>query len=340
MILASLLSSSKYIIVNKDLIKILGLHESVILGELCSEYTYWENTNQLMDGEFFYSTRENIENNTGINAHFQRIAMKNLEQKGIITLKRMGIPCKIYYKINEESVIEYLKMAKLPVVHEVNNKEKMSCNTSDSSDEQQDCNEVNGNNNNINNKKNNNKEHTHESPTEEERKEYAKQVTMTEKEYQDLVNSYGEQTANQLIEQLSLYKQAEVNGNNNNINNKKNNNKEHTHESPTEEERKEYAKQVTMTEKEYQDLVNSYGEQTANQLIEQLSLYKQAKGTTYDNDYAAIIRWVTVRLHEMEKEKTNYDKFKKNQNTNNLKANFSQREYPPGFFDSLYANQQ
>ena len=35
MILASLLSSSKYIIVNKDLIKILGLNESVILGELC-----------------------------------------------------------------------------------------------------------------------------------------------------------------------------------------------------------------------------------------------------------------------------------------------------------------
>ena len=40
MILASLLSSSKYIIVNKDLIKILGLNESVILGELCSEYHY------------------------------------------------------------------------------------------------------------------------------------------------------------------------------------------------------------------------------------------------------------------------------------------------------------
>lgn len=91
MILASLLSSSKYIIVNKDLIKILGLNESVILGELCSEYTYWENTNQLMDDGYFYSTRENIENNTGINAHYQRIAMKNLEQKGIISLKKMGI---------------------------------------------------------------------------------------------------------------------------------------------------------------------------------------------------------------------------------------------------------
>lgn len=41
MILSSLLSSSKYIIINKDLIKILCLNEAVILGELCSEYTYW-----------------------------------------------------------------------------------------------------------------------------------------------------------------------------------------------------------------------------------------------------------------------------------------------------------
>ena len=272
MILASLLSSSKYIIVNKDLIKMLGLNESVILGELCSEYTYWENTNQLMDDEYFYSTRENIENNTGINAHFQRIAIKNLEQKGIITLKKMGIPCKIYYKINEKSVVECLKMAKLPVVHEVNDKENMSCNTCNSPDEQQDINEMHRNNNNINNKKNNNKEHTH-SP------------------------------------------------------------------APP-DEKKEYAKQVTMSEKEYNDLVSSYGEQTANQLIEQLSLYKQAKGISYDNDYAAIIRWVTIRLHEMEKEKANYDKFKRNLSSNNLKANFCQREYPPGFFDSLYANQQ
>lgn len=270
MILSSLLSSSKYIIVNKDLIKTLGLNEAVILGELCSEYTYWENNNQLVNNEFFYSTRENIESNTGINAHFQRIAIKNLEQKDILTLKRMGIPCKTYYKINESVVVEYLKKAKIPVVHEMNDKEKTSSITSNSSDILQDG---------------------------------------------DVVN-----------------------GNNNKNNNKKNNNEEHTHESPPLEERKEYAKQVLMTEKEYQDLVNSYGQATANQLIEQLSLYKQAKGTTYDNDYAAIIRWVTVRLHEMEKEKAGYEKFKNSQNKTKTKLTYEQREYPPDFFEGLYAN--
>ena len=271
MILASLLASSKYIIVNKDLIKILGLNEAVIIGELCSEYTYWENTNQLMDGEYFYSTRENIEKNTGINAHFQRIAMKNLEQKGIITLKKMGIPCKMYYKINENAVIEYLKMAKYPVVHEVNNKEYISCTTSNSPDEPQDVNNMNTNNNNINNKKNNNEEHTH------------------------------------------------------------------AENSPL-ENKTEYAKQVTMTESESQDLVKSYGEQTAKQLIEQLSLYKQAHGKGYESDYAAIKIWVTKRLHEMEKEQANYEKFKNTKKDKNNKYTYEQREYPPDFFDNLYEN--
>ena len=37
-ILMSLLSNSGYIIVNKEIIRKIGLHEAIILGELCSEY--------------------------------------------------------------------------------------------------------------------------------------------------------------------------------------------------------------------------------------------------------------------------------------------------------------
>lgn len=276
MILSSLLSSSKYIIVNKDLIQILGLHEAVILGELCSEYSYWESRSQLIQDEYFYSTRENIEKNTGINAHYQRAAMKKLEEKEILISKRMGIPCKKYYKINENKVIEYLKKAKiideLSDVHEVNDKEETISTTNNESDELQEENSVEINNNNINNKKNNNKEHTHE--------------------------------------------QNEC------------------------EEKIEYAKKVTMTEKEYQDLVKQYGEQLTSQLIEQLSLYKQANGKSYENDYSAILRWVTVRIHEIEKEDAKYKEFKNKQNGNltKKKQSFDQRDYPPGFFDSFYSN--
>ena len=267
MMLASLLSSSRYIIANKDLIKMLGLNEAIILGELCSEYTYWENRNELNDENWFYSTRENIEENTGINSHFQRIAISNLANKGLISLKRMGVPCKIYYKINEESIIKWLQMAKLPVMHEMNDKESTSSMSSNSSDEYQDVHLVNGNNNNINNKKNNNKEHTPNAPP------------------------------------IEL--------------------------------KKEYAKLVTLTENEYQELLKTYGDEKVKKLLEELSLYKQAYGKKYDSDYAAIKFWVIKRVEEQE----NADKQNKSKQTSNkTKFTFEQREYPPDFFDQFYAN--
>ena len=48
-----------YSILNKDLIKALGLHEAVIIGELCSQYIlYWENTNQLVDSKYHMKIRK------------------------------------------------------------------------------------------------------------------------------------------------------------------------------------------------------------------------------------------------------------------------------------------
>ena len=107
MILASLLASSKYIIVNKDLIQILGLNEAIILGELCSEYSYWEKHNKLENG-FFYSTRENIFNNTGISSYYQRKAIAKLVQKKIIIEKYEGIPQKRWYTLNFDKLYEIL----------------------------------------------------------------------------------------------------------------------------------------------------------------------------------------------------------------------------------------
>lgn len=157
MILSNLLASSKYIIVNKDLIQALGLNEAIILGELCSEFAYWESINQLYENDYFYSTRDNIYKNTGINAHFQRIAIKNLEEKEILYTKKCGIPCKTYYKINEYKIIEYLQSPRLSpknsLVHDMNNKELINAISSGQYSFYHDMNDINrNNNNNINNK--------------------------------------------------------------------------------------------------------------------------------------------------------------------------------------------
>lgn len=106
-ILMNLLSNSGYIIVNKEIIKKLGLHEAIMLGELCSEYTYWEKANQLNNG-FFYSTRENIERNTGLTPYQQREPLKKLVNLGIVLEKMIGMPCQKWYSLDLDKLYTIL----------------------------------------------------------------------------------------------------------------------------------------------------------------------------------------------------------------------------------------
>ena len=105
--LIDLLSNTGYIIVNKEIIKKIGLHEAILLGELCSEYIYWKKKDETVN-EFFYSTRENIEENTGLSAYQQRTAISNLVKKDIIVMKSEGMPLKTWYFINENKLQELL----------------------------------------------------------------------------------------------------------------------------------------------------------------------------------------------------------------------------------------
>lgn len=52
-----------------------------------------------------------------------------------------------------------------------------------------------------------------------------------------------------------------------------------------------YAEQVTLFEKEYQKLIDQFGESDAKERIERLSLYKLSKGKKYASDYATILAW-------------------------------------------------
>lgn len=103
------LASRNYITVNKDLIKIIGLEEAVVLGELASEYNYFLDKEELEDG-YFYSTIENMENNTGLTEHKQRKAINTLKDKELLDIRVKGMPAKRYIKINEEQVLKLLNI--------------------------------------------------------------------------------------------------------------------------------------------------------------------------------------------------------------------------------------
>ena len=100
-----LLANNGYIVLNKTVMKVIGLHEAILLGELCSEYVYWRKRDELEDG-YFYSTRENIEEQTMLSVYQQRKAIKNLKKKEILETKEFGMPLKTWYFINEEKLYE------------------------------------------------------------------------------------------------------------------------------------------------------------------------------------------------------------------------------------------
>ena len=104
-----LLASSSFITLNKNVIKAVGLEEALLLGELCSEYDYWIKREELQDG-YFFSTVENIEENTTLNDYKQRKALKSLQQLKIVDVKVKGLPAKRYFKINEEQLIKLLNI--------------------------------------------------------------------------------------------------------------------------------------------------------------------------------------------------------------------------------------
>jgi hypothetical protein len=107
MSILNIIASRNYITLNKDILKEIGLEETVILGELASEYDYWYKQGKLEDG-YFFSTIENIEMNTTLSEHKQRKAINNLKNLGIIEVVNKGLPKRRYIKLNEEKILYLL----------------------------------------------------------------------------------------------------------------------------------------------------------------------------------------------------------------------------------------
>lgn len=147
----SLLSSDGYIVVNKTLMHKLGIECAVLVGELCAEYNYYKLGNKLEDDGSFYSTRTNIEKNTGFNEYKQRKLIKILSEQGILTVTLKGLPAKNYYKINKEVLQN--------IFFEFENSENLSPlkneELSSLKNEELHTEKLNINNNNINNNNNN-----------------------------------------------------------------------------------------------------------------------------------------------------------------------------------------
>lgn len=63
-------------------------------------------------------------------------------------------------------------------------------------------------------------------------------------------------------------------------------------------EKKQYEKYVSLTEPEYEELANRFGQKATDRFIEELNLYKGSSGKTYKSDYMAILSWVVEKIEK------------------------------------------
>lgn len=98
------LASSNYIIVNRSLMMAIGVNESLILGELASEYRYWKEAGKLKDGEWFFSTDKNLVERLPFSRPTIQRALSNLKNMGIIETKLEGVPAKRFFRIHPDKI--------------------------------------------------------------------------------------------------------------------------------------------------------------------------------------------------------------------------------------------
>lgn len=102
-VISNVLGINSFVILNKAVIKALGMHEAVALGFLIDKWAYFQHA------DFFY-TIQDLANDTDLSERECRNIIRKLVDKGILIKRAFeGIPPKQYYNINQNAILNILK---------------------------------------------------------------------------------------------------------------------------------------------------------------------------------------------------------------------------------------
>ena len=99
-----LLSSNSYLTVNKALARKVGLEAAALFADLAGSQLYWNNQKELEYSEWFFRTREQIEEQTTLSAKVQVRCIKILVDAGLVQTKLKGLPAVTHYLIAQQEV--------------------------------------------------------------------------------------------------------------------------------------------------------------------------------------------------------------------------------------------
>jgi hypothetical protein len=88
--------------INKDLCRILGLEDTLLLQHFI-DLQY-----KIFNGNEFFQQQSRIESELGYTEYQVKKCVKSLLTKKIISVSRKGLPSKNYYSINEDEIVKLL----------------------------------------------------------------------------------------------------------------------------------------------------------------------------------------------------------------------------------------
>jgi hypothetical protein len=109
----STLRQGSFLIVNKKLIHLLGVSEALLLSDLIGKEAYFEergNLTQDEDGtQWFFNTRQNRLEDTGLSFDIQYRTTKRLQEEGLLKVERRGMPAKHHFSLDHEAITNLLQ---------------------------------------------------------------------------------------------------------------------------------------------------------------------------------------------------------------------------------------
>lgn len=113
-VIYELLRSDGSIVINKNLIRSIGLKEAVLYCELLSRYFYFKDKDRLQKDNSFYNTVEDLQDGTGLTKKQQTPTINRLKELGLIDMVVKGMPATRYFYIidNEDILSKYIKQGK------------------------------------------------------------------------------------------------------------------------------------------------------------------------------------------------------------------------------------
>lgn len=104
-----LLGSGGYIVLYRQVIKVLGTDAAVMLSEIADCYEFYEKHNMLREDGYFYFTVKAVKETFGFSKYKQATAIEILKNLGLIDVKIEGYPLRRFITVNHDNIDNFVE---------------------------------------------------------------------------------------------------------------------------------------------------------------------------------------------------------------------------------------